>query len=56
MRKQLRNWPKPFGKDDIAAQFEGLEVEFNDKVTLFPIQVEKMEQTRHKVVKELRKA
>lgn len=55
MKEQHRIWSKPLGEDDIAAQFEGLEVEFNDKVTLFPVQVEKSEKTRRKIVKELRR-
>lgn len=52
MTERNRNWSKPFREDDIAAQFEGLEVEFNDKVTLFPVQVEKNEKLRHKTAKD----
>ena len=35
------NWSQSFGEKDISSQFQGMEVEFNDKVTLFPVQVEK---------------
>lgn len=31
---------------DISAQFEGFDIEFNDKVTLFPVQVEKQSHSR----------
>lgn len=34
------------GEDDISAQFEGVEIEFDDKVTLFPVQVEQDERPR----------
>lgn len=47
-------YSRPFSEDDIATQFEGMEIEFNDKATLFPVQVEKDERPRRKVVKELR--
>ena len=49
-------YSRPFSEDDIAAQFEGMEIEFNDKATLFPVQVEKDERPRRKVVKELRRS
>jgi hypothetical protein len=39
-------YSRPFGEGDIAAQFEGMEIEFNDKATLFPVQVEKNEKPR----------
>lgn len=49
-------YSRPFSEDDVAAQFEGMEIEFNDKATLFPVQVEKDERPRRKVVKELRRS
>ncbi len=49
-------YSRPFSDDDVAAQFEGMEIEFNDKATLFPVQVEKDERPRRKVVKELRRS
>jgi hypothetical protein len=52
MTRRNRIWSRPFREDDIAAQFEGFEVEFNDKVTLFPVQVEKNEKLRRKTAKE----
>lgn len=30
---------------DISEQFQGVEIEFNDKVTLFPVQVERADST-----------
>ncbi|ABC30615.1 hypothetical protein HCH_03888 [Hahella chejuensis KCTC 2396] len=39
LRSRLR--ARSFSERDIADQFQGLEVEFNDKVTLFPVQVER---------------
>lgn len=33
---------------DISAQFEGFEIEFDDKVTLFPVQVEKQNNSRRR--------
>lgn len=51
-----RPYSRPFSEDDVAAQFEGMEIEFNDKATLFPVQVEKDERPRRKVVKELRRS
>jgi hypothetical protein len=47
--------PAAFSEQDIAAQFEGVEVEFDDKVTLFPVQVEKDERPRRRTVHELRR-
>ncbi|MBU6953585.1 hypothetical protein [Hahella sp. HN01] len=38
-RPRLR--ARSLSERDIADQFQGLEVEFNDKVTLFPVQVER---------------
>lgn len=37
----LSNRPRALGEKDISSQFQGMEVEFNEKVTLFPVQVEK---------------
>ena len=56
MSRQQRPYSRPFAEDDVAAQFEGKEIEFNDKATLFPVQVEKDERPRRKVVKELRRS
>jgi len=47
--------PGTFSEQDIAAQFEGVEIEFDDKVTLFPVQVEKDERPRRRTVHELRR-
>lgn len=37
----LANRPRALGEKDISSQFQGMAVEFNEKVTLFPVQVEK---------------
>lgn len=34
---------------DISAQFEGFEIEFDEKVTLFPVQVEKATRSPRRV-------
>ncbi|WLQ15883.1 hypothetical protein O5O45_08145 [Hahella aquimaris] len=40
-RPRSQSGSRSFSERDIADQFQGLEVEFNDKVTLFPVQVER---------------
>ncbi len=37
--KHQNHYSEPLGKADIEDQFQGLEVVFDDKVTLFPVQV-----------------
>lgn len=48
MNRTYRPYARPFSDDDIAAQFEGMEIEFDDKATLFPVQVEKDERPRRR--------
>lgn len=40
-------YSRSFEEINISDQFEGFEIEFNDKVTLFPVQVEKQTGSRH---------
>lgn len=59
MNRLNRPYARPFSEHgfsekDIAAQFEGMEIEFNDKATLFPVQVEKDERPRRRTSRELR--
>lgn len=59
MNRPHRPYARPLSEDgfsekDIAAQFEGMEIEFNDKATLFPVQVEKDERPRRRTSRELR--
>lgn len=54
MNRTQRPYARPLSEDDIAAQFEGMEIEFNDKATLFPVQVEKDERPRRRTSRELR--
>ncbi len=39
-------YSRSFEEINISDQFEGFEIEFNDKVTLFPVQVEKQTGSR----------
>lgn len=45
MKKYHPRRSRSLGSSDIADQFPGVEIEFDDKVTLFPVQVEKDERT-----------
>lgn len=40
-RSSYSPYARSLNATDISAQFEGFEIEFNDKITLFPVQVEK---------------
>lgn len=39
-------YSRSFEEINISDQFQGFEIEFNDKVTLFPVQVEKQTGSR----------
>ncbi|CBL45775.1 Hypothetical protein HDN1F_21920 [gamma proteobacterium HdN1] len=57
MNTPLHPWSRPFSGDsgdDISAQFEGMEIEFNDKATLFPVQTESSETPRRNAHNRLR--
>ncbi len=41
-------YSRSFEEINISDQFEGFEIEFNDKVTLFPVQVEKQTGSRRR--------
>lgn len=45
-------YSRSFEEINISDQFEGFEIEFNDKVTLFPVQVEKQTGSRRLRTKE----
>lgn len=50
------SWAKVLSDEShIADQFQGFEVEFDDKATLFPVQVEKEDPARSRRVRELRR-
>lgn len=44
-------YSRSFEEINISDQFEGFDIEFNDKVTLFPVQVEKQTGSRHQTYK-----
>ncbi len=56
MNYQNRMLPaRAMSEEDISAQFEGMDVVFDDKVTLFPVQVEKTSTTRRKRISSTRR-
>lgn len=50
----LENISRNFSGSTIASQLQGMEVEFDDKVNLFPAEVEKRQKSRRSNVRRLR--